>query len=241
MKTLKLTAGLLLMLLLLLGSLPQAMAQQIPCPSCARVGGKFVNWRWVRCDNCKGDGMIDIGEIVDNLRLSERERLDHWKTKVQWEVTVRNGVAVYREWNVRNFGKRLDQELRNPPRWYNINEHGRLTLKLTNVVQAHGIMCMNELHVVVVTRDGGVWHALRQSNGRWRGFGNVKAQSGDPGFVVGLAAHQHPDLLARGFYHGPLHSSAWGLRFNVVVGSSRRHFYTRREPNSWSRFREVGR
>ena len=47
---------------------------------------------------------------------------------------------------------------------------------------AVGCATVNEdLQVSGITADGGMWHAILQSDGLWTQFGNVKGQSGDPG------------------------------------------------------------
>ncbi len=50
------------------------------------------------------------------------------------------------------------------------------------------------LHLLGVTSDGKLWHTIRQSDGTWTPFGDVKAQAGDRGtFVrVGIAVEPAP-------------------------------------------------
>ena len=44
-----------------------------------------------------------------------------------------------------------------------------------------------ELHLLGTTDDGGMWHAIRHANGSWTPFGDVKGQSGNPGYFVAVA------------------------------------------------------
>lgn len=49
-------------------------------------------------------------------------------------------------------------------------------------------LLFQELQVLGLTDDGGVWHAIRHTNGTWTPFGDVKGQSGNPGHFAAMAA-----------------------------------------------------
>ncbi|HEY0498583.1 MAG TPA: hypothetical protein VGD48_22775 [Kutzneria sp.] len=45
-----------------------------------------------------------------------------------------------------------------------------------------------DLHVVIGTADGKVWHTARKTDGTWLGIGDVESQTSNPGPVVNLTA-----------------------------------------------------
>jgi len=45
-----------------------------------------------------------------------------------------------------------------------------------------------DLHVVIGTADGKVWHTARKTDGTWLGIGDVESQTSNPGAIVNLTA-----------------------------------------------------
>ena len=80
-----------------------------------------------------------------------------------------------------------------------------------------------ELHLVGRTYDGKLWHTIRYANGGWQPFGDVKSQTGDPGYV------EHPAVA---FIGDDLH---------VVVQTpvDGKLWHTIRYPWGWQGFGDV--
>jgi hypothetical protein len=45
-----------------------------------------------------------------------------------------------------------------------------------------------DLHVVIGTADGKIWHTARKTDGNWLGIGDVESQTSNPGAIVNLTA-----------------------------------------------------
>ncbi len=80
-----------------------------------------------------------------------------------------------------------------------------------------------DLHVVVATSDGRLWHTARRTDGSWLAFGDVKGQAGDPGSIA--------DVTAAGV----------GVDLHVVVasGDGRIWHAARKSDGSWLPFGDV--
>src|SRR5262249_43538100 len=83
----------------------------------------------------------------------------------------------------------------------------------------------NDLQVVAITDNGGLWHAIRFADGSWQGFGDVRGQAGNPGNFV--------DAGCSG-------NSASGELQLTGAASNGGLFHTIRHPDgSWQTFGDV--
>ncbi len=90
------------------------------------------------------------------------------------------------------------------------------------VVVTAAEVAVSDTHVGVVTANGGLFHAIRHSNGDWTRFGDVKRQAGNPGDIIDA------DFAAPGL---DLHVAALtrngGIWHTIRVGTFFRLFWTR--------------
>jgi uncharacterized protein YkwD len=83
------------------------------------------------------------------------------------------------------------------------------------------------LHLTAVTSDGKLWHTVRTTNGAWTAFGDVKTQTGDPGFIVDA------DVQVIG-------SGATAALHVCAITSDGKLWHTVRYPNgNWGAFGDV--
>jgi hypothetical protein len=80
------------------------------------------------------------------------------------------------------------------------------------------------LHLVAVTATGGIWHTIRQANGGWISFGNVKVPAGDPGSVKDVGISMDPFV---------------GLHVCAVTTDGHLWHALRRPDTSWTHFVDV--
>jgi hypothetical protein len=104
-------------------------------------------------------------------------------------------------------------------------ERGRfVSVALANVINEGR---RAELHLLGVTSDGRLWHAIRHANGAWEPFGDVKGQAGDPGAFTRVAASLLPDAQN-------------GNPLTVLgITSDGRLFSTNRFADHWSPFARI--
>jgi hypothetical protein len=86
-----------------------------------------------------------------------------------------------------------------------------------------------ELQICGITDDGGMWHTIRHTDGSWQSeFGDVKGQSGNPGFFeavscAGIEGELHVCGITDdgGMWHTIRHTDgSWQAQFGDVKGQS---------------------
>lgn len=84
-----------------------------------------------------------------------------------------------------------------------------------------------DLHAVINATDGGLYHAIRRSNGSWTGWGNVGGETGVPGVIDSAAVTASRNTLhlavataAGGLFHAIRFADGTWQRFGDVKGAA---------------------